>query len=171
MGPISLFDKSFLQSLSVDESVWFDNFYLVNIPPIFYIETLADLSKKMKRGKTAEQIVGEIASKTPETGGVPNVHHMELYLSSLMGITTTMDGRPILAGGRPVRHEGKNGFNFDVSPEAKAFGRWQDGEYLQVEHDFAKNWRAQLESMTFEGSASYAEKLGIDIHQCNLNEE
>lgn len=125
----------------------------------------------MKRGKSAEQIVGEIASKTPETGGVPNVHHMELYLSSLMGIPTTMDGRPILAGGRPVKHEGKNGFNFDISPEAKAFSRWQEGEYLQVEHDFAKSWRAQLQSMTFEGSAIYAMKLGIDIKECkNIND-
>lgn len=171
MGPISLFDKSFLQSLSVNESVWFDNFYLVNIAPIFYIETLADLSKQMKSGRTAEQIVGEIAAKTPETGGVPNVHHMELYLSSLMGNTITMDGRPILAGGRPVKHEGKRGFNFDISPEAKAFGRWQEGEYLQVERDFAKSWRAQLQSMTFEGSAIYAKKLGIDIQQCkNIND-
>ncbi len=24
MGPIALFDKSFLQSISVDEAVWFD---------------------------------------------------------------------------------------------------------------------------------------------------
>lgn len=28
MGPIALFDKSFLQSLTVDESVWFDHFFL-----------------------------------------------------------------------------------------------------------------------------------------------
>ena len=74
MGPITIFDKSFLQSLNIDESVWFDNFYLVNISPLFYMETLADLAKEMSRGRTPEQIVGEIASKTPEMGGSPNVH-------------------------------------------------------------------------------------------------
>lgn len=30
MGPIVLFDKSFLQALSVDEAVWFDHFFLAN---------------------------------------------------------------------------------------------------------------------------------------------
>ncbi len=42
MGPITLFDKSFLQSLSIDESVWFDNFFYSVICPIFYVETLAE---------------------------------------------------------------------------------------------------------------------------------
>lgn len=28
MGPTTLFDKSFLQSLSTDEAVWFDNYFL-----------------------------------------------------------------------------------------------------------------------------------------------
>ncbi len=78
MGPISLFDKSFLHSLHINDSVWFDNFYSANISPLFYIETLADLDKEMKGGKTAEQVVGIIASKTPERKGSPNVHHMDL---------------------------------------------------------------------------------------------
>jgi len=45
MGPIVLFDKSFLQSLNIDEAVWFDHFFISNIPPIFFTETLADLKK------------------------------------------------------------------------------------------------------------------------------
>ena len=50
MGPIALFDKSFLQSLSLDESVWFDHFFFVNVCPIFYGETLADLDKTVREG-------------------------------------------------------------------------------------------------------------------------
>ena len=42
MGPITIFDKSALQSLSMDESVWLDAFFLVNVVPLFYVETLAD---------------------------------------------------------------------------------------------------------------------------------
>lgn len=45
VGPILIFDKSTLQSLNVDESVWLDAFYLPNITPLFFIETLADLEK------------------------------------------------------------------------------------------------------------------------------
>lgn len=166
MGPITIFDKSFLQSLNIDESVWFDNFYLVNISPLFYIETLADLGKEITTGRTPEQIVGEIASKTPEMGGCSNVHHMDLLVSNLLGQKVVMDGRPILAGGKPVMSGEKKGVAFDLSPEAKAYSRWQQREYLELERDFAKQWRAQLKAMTFESSEIYAMKLGINITQC-----
>ena len=46
VGPIALFDKSFLQSLSLDESVWFDHFFLPVVSPLFFVETLADLTKQ-----------------------------------------------------------------------------------------------------------------------------
>ena len=38
MGSTALFDKSFIQSLNVDESVWFDHFFTANIRPLFYVE-------------------------------------------------------------------------------------------------------------------------------------
>ena len=63
MGPITLFDKSFLQSLSTDESVWFDHFFITNICPMFYVETLADLDKSVREGRTPEREVEIIASK------------------------------------------------------------------------------------------------------------
>lgn len=166
MGPIALFDKSFLQSLSVDESVWFDQFFIPNISPLFYVETLADLDKEMSRGRTAEQVVGNIAEKSPQLSGAPNVHHSELLLANIMGQPISMSNRPIVAGGRPVQSGGKKGVNFDISPEAKAFNRWQDGEYLKIEREFARAWRANIKSMTFESSAIYAQKLGIDISLC-----
>jgi len=166
MGPIALFDKSFLQSLNLDEAVWFDQFFIANISPLFYVETLADLDKEISHGRTAEQVVGGIAAKTPELSGAPNVHHQELLLANLMGQPISMSERPVIAGGRPVESGGKRGVNIDISPEAKAFNRWQNGEYQQIERDFAKAWRTNLKSMTFENSAIYAKKLGIDISQC-----
>jgi hypothetical protein len=69
MGLIALFDKSFLQSLSVDESVWFDHFFIPNICPLFYVETLADLEKSVREGRTPEREVGRIAEKTPVMRG------------------------------------------------------------------------------------------------------
>jgi hypothetical protein len=60
-GPVLISDKSTLQSLNSDESVWLDNFFLTNITPLFYIETLADLEKEVRLGKTPEQVVDEPA--------------------------------------------------------------------------------------------------------------
>ena len=120
----------------------------------------------MSRGRTAEQVVGNIAEKSPQLSGAPNVHHSELLLANLLGQPVSMSNRPIIAGGRPVESGGKKGVNIDISPEAKAFNRWQDGEYQKIERDFAKAWRTNIKSMTFESSANYAQKLGIDISVC-----
>jgi hypothetical protein len=50
MGPISLFDKSFLQAISVDEAVWFDHLFLPVVCPIFYVDPVrdAELVKRFK---------------------------------------------------------------------------------------------------------------------------
>ena len=60
-GPILIFDKSFLQSLNSDEAVWLDNFFLTGITPLFFVETLADLEREVNRGRTPEQVVGNLA--------------------------------------------------------------------------------------------------------------
>jgi len=69
---ITLFDKSFFQSLSLDESVWFDHFYKPVVCPIFYMETLADLAHEELRGRTPDrevQILAMFVAKVdPETG-------------------------------------------------------------------------------------------------------
>ncbi|MGA8021663.1 MAG: FtsX-like permease family protein [Candidatus Acidiferrales bacterium] len=57
MGPITVFDKSFLQSLTVDESVFFDHFFNPVTSPLFFIETLADLEKAVRQGRTPEREV------------------------------------------------------------------------------------------------------------------
>lgn len=44
-----IFDKSFLQSLSVDESVILDQMFSCVITPLFFVETMADLTKETAR--------------------------------------------------------------------------------------------------------------------------
>jgi hypothetical protein len=59
VGPIIIFDKSALEMLSIDEACWLNAHYLANITPLFLVETLADLQKKIARGRrTPEQVVG-----------------------------------------------------------------------------------------------------------------
>src|SRR5216110_1564768 len=146
-GPVALFDKSFLQSLSLDESVFFDHFFLPVICPLFYVETLADLEKSVREGRTPEQEVGVIADKVPEVSGWPCAYHLDLGVANLMGANVPLDGRVPTRGGRPVRVDGKSGFAHSEPPEAKAFSRWQKREFLYVERQFAQSWRAALARM------------------------
>ena len=166
IGPIALFDKSFIQSLSADEAVWFDHFFLSNICPIFYVETLADLSKSLKEGRTPEHLVSSIADKTPEIHGSPCVHHSELCEASLFGYDVPLTGQIPLAGGRPVQTGDHRGVVFVRSPEAQAFHRWQQQRFDLVERDFASNWRTALSETSLNNSADKLKALGCSSTPC-----
>src|SRR5689334_20946713 len=123
VGPIALFDKSFIQSLSVDESVWFDHSFLPVVCPIFFVETLADLAKAPRDGRTAEDEVRIIASKFPEMHGSPCVGYAEMSLANLLGQEIPMNGRVPRAGGRTVSGGGRTGTIYNQRPEDAAFRR------------------------------------------------
>ncbi len=147
MGPVTIFDKSALQSFSMDESVWLGAFTLGNVTPLLYVETLADLEKSIKGGKTPEEFVGMLSFKVPDDA-VPNVHHKRLIESELMtGISTGMDGygRPVLEGAKPKKNsDGTYSIHFDEFPEAAALARWHNGEFQEIERNIAKKWRNEL---------------------------
>lgn len=144
MGPATVFDKSFLQSLSVDESVWFDHYFTTVITPLFYIETLADLEKQVKEGRTPEDEVGGVANKTPEQSGSPTVFHVTLCNGELRACPVPMTGRPLLGGAKRAVVGDKRGVVVELSSEAQALERWRRREFLEVERFHAKAWREML---------------------------
>ncbi|ASJ76203.1 hypothetical protein [Granulosicoccus antarcticus] len=158
-GPNTLFDKSFLQSLSEDEALWFDYFFIANVCPLFFVETLADLEKSTRQGRSPEREVAIIASKTPSIQGAPNVHHEQLCKSELLGHKVPLTGQIIIAEGKFVKNEDGNGVYVPVSPEAKAFTRWKEGLYEQVERESAKNWRDALKSVDLPSLAEASRSL------------
>jgi hypothetical protein len=144
MGPMTIFDKSALQALSMDESVWFDAFFGVNVVPVFYIETLADLEKDMAEGKNAEDLVEMLAEKTP-SNAYPNVYHGTLIAAELAGHPIAMDGRPVISAGEIMKGEdGSVGLHVEEFPEHTALLRWQEHDFLTVERALAKEWRVDL---------------------------
>lgn len=144
MGPIMVFDKSALQALSIDEAVWFDAFFLANVVPVFYVETLADLEKEVTEGKTPEAVVGRLAEKTP-SGAVPNVYHRHLILGELAGQEIEMTGQAVIGAGDVKKApDGSVGVHVDEFPEEAALLRWKNHDFLEVERAAAKRWRAEL---------------------------
>ncbi len=152
LSPILIFDKSTLQSLNPDEAVWLDNFFLTNITPLFFIETLADLEKEVRAGRTPEQVVGNLAYKTPDMGSYPNIHHATLLAAELSGAgeIDMRFGRPIISGGIPMVLGERTGIVFHQAPEEEALQKWQREEFLQVERLMAKAWRQALSNVDYE---------------------
>jgi hypothetical protein len=152
MGPVIIFDKSTLESLNPDEAMWLDQFYLSNITPLFFVETLADLEKSVRAGRTPEEVVGSLAYKTPDYSSKPNAHHRDLMEGELFGHgKLDMElGRPHITGGKTVELDGKRGVIFEPSPEEEAFSRWQNYEFLELERFRAKQWRLGLSNLDLE---------------------
>ena len=169
MGPIVLFDKSFLQSLSLDESVWFDHFFIPVICPIFFVETLADLTKQQRTGssRTPQDEVRILADKSPVMSGAPCVHHQQLCIANLLGKFVPTKGQIPLADGRPVRNkDGKTGVVFKNSPEAESFSRWQRGQFFEIEKDTASDWRTMLSNLNLPDVKRRMREAGVTPHTC-----
>jgi hypothetical protein len=167
-GPIVVFDKSTLQSFSVDESVLFDTFYLSVVTPLFFIETLADLEKKVREGQTPEQAVGIIAAKTPVMSGVPNVHHLQLVRHELLGHVVQSNQRPVIAEGRRVTTGDRRGIMIEKLPEMDAFQRWQEGSFLEIERQYARQWRAELAHWDPSRGKQFRAVAGTEVRVRNL---
>lgn len=150
LGPTIIFDKSLLQSLSEDEAVWLDAFYHSIITPLFYIETLADLSKESET-RSPEEIVQVISKKVPEMGPSPNTHHRELCIGDLLGYPVSFSRFPILNRGESyIMDNGKRGVVYDEHPEIKAFQRWQKQEFEEIEKESAFLWRKSLAEFDYD---------------------
>jgi hypothetical protein len=145
MWPIAIFDKSFLESLNPDESVWLDNFFISNITPLFFIETLADLEKSMRNWKTPEEIVWQLAYKTPDSNSKCNTHHSNLLYWELLYLENLeIRWVPIISWYQKVSLWDEKWFLFKESPEERAFRRWQEWNFLDLERNIAKKWRRDL---------------------------
>jgi hypothetical protein len=151
-GPSLIFDKSALECLNPDEAMWLDQFFSCNITPVFFLEVLADLQKAGRPRRTPEQIVGNLAYKTPDLHSGPNAHHLTLLAAELNG-HDQVDMRayhPVLGHGVTVALGDETGVMFRQTPEEEAFMRWQYGQIREFERVAAKAWRSGLQGLNLQ---------------------
>lgn len=163
MGPILIFDKSTLQSLNMDESVWLDAFFISNITPIFFVETLADLSKR-RTARAAPSLVAEIARKTPVESAFPNGFHLALAGNDMVGNHPPMTGQIVVTSGVTKRDpRGEVGTHFEQFDEADAMSRWQERKFEEIETLMAHAWRELLTNVDFRTMTGLAvAALGVE---------
>jgi hypothetical protein len=157
-GPVLIFDKSTLESLSLDEAVLLDNFYLSNVTPLFYVECLADLERQMVRMKsTPEQLVGSLAERTPDSQASANVYHLRILQTELSGKfdMDTVLLRPFRASGKLVQLGDSKGMIFQPSEEEQAVQRWARHEFLDLERQIAKGWRRMISQIDLNAMSEW----------------
>ena len=155
MGPVILYDKSAMQSLSADEAFWLGMHYRTNLCPLFYVEVLADLEKAPPEDRTADGVVRDLAKKVNSLGTHPNVDHWALVLGELLGLQPVeMKRLPIMAGGRRVvAADGRTAVAYDEPPEMVDFNRWKRADFASRERDLARLWRAMLDRLDLKAMA------------------
>lgn len=154
MGPSLLFDKSFLQSLSVDEAAMLDQLFSCIVTPLFFAETLGSLAKEETKGRSSQARVAELATKTPVAHSYMNAFHHRMMLNELLGETVEMKRRPSVPGGIPVMVEGRASVVYKKSAETEAFERWQRGRFPEVDQIASKAWRSHLGELDLPAMAS-----------------
>ena len=142
-----MFDKSLVQSLNADEACLLDIFFITNVTPLFFVETLADIEKKVKDGQSAEQVVGSLAYKTSSMHSYHNLFHGHLVRMNLLGYEIDMKGVPIISTGKVTNVDGKRGVFRDPEPQSDALARWHRGEFVELERAFARGWREAILSI------------------------
>jgi hypothetical protein len=134
------------------------------------METLADLEKKVREGQTPEHSVGIIAAKTPVMSGVPTMHHLTLIQHELLGHAVQMDQRPLIGEGRRVTTGDRLGIMIEQLPEMDAFERWQDGSFLEIERQYARQWRADLARWDPDRGKEFRAVIGNEARVKNLSQ-
>jgi hypothetical protein len=163
LGPTLVFDKSALECLSVDESVWLDTFFICNVTPLFFVETLADLEKAFDDGRSPEDVVGNLAEKLPENGE-PNAHHRWMCRAELMGAKVAMVGSIVVARGQEKRVDGKRAVVVEEALEMAALRRWRRHQFSERDRAIAVEWRRQLEladlNAVYQAGREAVERIG-----------
>ncbi len=168
MGPIALFDKSFLEGLNPDEAVWFDHFFLANVCPMFYVEVQSDLAKEGSDRGTPEELVRKLANKFPDFSGSPNVHHATICTANLLGEDVPLRAQVIVPPGCQATVAGHPMAILPESPEAKAFLRWTRGEYEEEERKAAAEWRASSIGCPTADVIEMLKKIGAyEVRPCS----
>lgn len=170
MGPAILIDKSTFQSLSKDEVFYLQIHYNVVYCPTIFYEILGDLTKH----KDIESSRKEVAKLSYKINGLDTCFTTDfrtLLTAELFGHNITMDGRPILSGGKEVVDaEGNRGMFFDESPEYVALRKWTDGEFTEAEKQHSENWRNSIQDIDLDIAKANSKYIKVkkitDLKKC-----
>ena len=61
---------------------------------------------------------------------------------------------------------GRTGIVYAENPEMKAYNRWKQERFFDVEREFAADWRKTLEEADMDEIAKGLRKMGVDGKSC-----
>lgn len=146
-GPLTIFDKSFLQMLNADEVFEFTLLFSPVGTPLLIREIIADLKKDpASPDRLASDVVRALARKMTQAHGVQPADFRKLALANLLGAYVPMFGQvPVDTTAPNVQTaDGGNLLLIDSVPEQRMWGRWAAGNFSTEDEEIAAAWRTSV---------------------------
>jgi hypothetical protein len=155
IGPLLIFDKSFLQMLNPEEiSELSMHFKFVGTPTLIG-EIIADLKLEPSERGVRSDVVKALSRKMQKTHGLQPANYRKLALANIYAHEISMIGQVPVDGAAPNVHvtEDRRGVLYDSTPEQALWARWADGEFGTEDELTATTWRNGIEQIDLGGLA------------------
>jgi hypothetical protein len=150
MGPLLMFDKSFLQMLNADEVSELSLYFKFVGTPLLIREVISDLKKSPQSRSLPEQLVSALASKMWKAHGLQPANFRKLVIANLCCIfDVPMFGQVPVDPDAPnvFVAEGGKGVIYDSTLEQEMWQRWENGDFSTDDAQSAAVWRAGVQSI------------------------
>lgn len=149
VGPLLIFDKSFLHMLNSEELFELSlHFFFVGTPTLIR-EIISDLKKKPASRHLPEDVVKSLAAKMGTAHGIQPANFRKLAIGNLCGADVPMFGQVPVDPSAPnvrVSRDGR-GLLYDSVPEQRMWARWASGDFTTDDEQTATAWRDGLEKV------------------------
>jgi len=153
IGPLLIFDKSFLQMLNPEEvSELSFHFKFVGTPTLIG-EIIADLKSEPSKRRLPSDVVQALSRKMQRAYGLQPANYRKLALANLYAHEISMIGQVPVDGAAPnVRMiNGGRGLLYDSTPQQMLWGRWANGEFSTDDELTATAWRNGIDQIDLDG--------------------
>jgi hypothetical protein len=145
IGPLLMFDKSFLQMLNPAEVSELSMYFKFVGTPLLIREIISDLKKNRKDRRMPEEVVSALASKMWKAHGVQPANFRKLAIANLCGFfDVPMIGQVPIDTSAPNAFvtDGGRGLLYDSTMEQEMWERWANGDFTTDDAQSASLWRA-----------------------------
>jgi len=153
IGPLLIFDKSFLQMLNPEEvSELSVHFKFVGTPTLIG-EIIADLKLEPSKRGLPSELVQALSRKMQKAHGLQPANYRKLALANLCAHEISMIGQvPVDAAAPNVRMtDHGRGLLYDSTPEQMLWKRWANGEFSTDDELTATTWRNGIDQIDLDG--------------------
>jgi hypothetical protein len=156
IGPLLIFDKSFLEMLNPDEVFELSMHFKFVGTPTLIGEIIADLKLEPSKRRVPSDVVRALSRKMQKVHGLQPANYRKLALANFYAHEISMIGQVPVDSAAPNVHvtEDGRGLLYDSTPEQTLWARWADGKFGTDDELTATTWRNGIDQVDLDSVAT-----------------